>query len=107
MDAYWVEMALFLHLNFKHIPDEIPQIQARKIRDHIPARFSGRDDELKYAEEDLDEECAKLSDTEDVTTSLGTDESDEVVKREVATKKRRRGTSAVQTTIRLDGGTIE
>ncbi|CAN0217447.1 unnamed protein product, partial [Ectocarpus sp. 13 AM-2016] len=52
VDTYWVEMIMFLHANFKHIPDfkEIPVIESKNIRKALPARFTGVDAELAAAE---------------------------------------------------------
>ncbi|CAN0383549.1 unnamed protein product, partial [Hapterophycus canaliculatus] len=36
LDTHWVEMLLFLHANFDHIPVHIPPIPREKIRDHLP-----------------------------------------------------------------------
>ena len=56
MDTYWVEMIMFLHANYKHIPDlkNIPVIADEDIRKALPARFTGVDSDLAAAEAAFD-----------------------------------------------------
>ena len=56
MDTYWVEMIMFLHANYKHIPDfqNIPVIADEDIRKALPARFTGVDADLAAAEAAFD-----------------------------------------------------
>ncbi|CAN0289627.1 unnamed protein product, partial [Scytosiphon promiscuus] len=46
MDAYLVEMVMFLKANFEHIPayGKIPMIAAKDIHSCPPARFNGQDE---------------------------------------------------------------
>lgn len=55
-DAYWVEMVMFLKANFGCIPDnkDVPRIVTTDIRTCLPARFSGRDQDLLAAEDAID-----------------------------------------------------
>ncbi|CAM9278903.1 unnamed protein product, partial [Hapterophycus canaliculatus] len=41
IDTYWVEMVMFLYVNFEHIPalKAIPMIASKDIRSCLPARF--------------------------------------------------------------------
>ena len=43
IDTYWVEMVIFLYVNFEHIPalKDKPMIAAKDIRACLPARFTG------------------------------------------------------------------
>eukprot|EP00903_Cladosiphon_okamuranus_P013418 g12500.t2 len=56
VDTYWEEMIMFLHANFKHIPDfkHIPNIADEDIRKALPARFTRVDADLAAAEADFD-----------------------------------------------------
>ena len=56
IDIYWVEMMMFLYVNFEHIPalKGIPMIGAKDIRACLPARFTGEDDDLAAAEAAFD-----------------------------------------------------
>lgn len=56
MDTYWVEMVMFLKANFEHIPayGSIPKIAPKDIRSCLPARFTGRDEDLVAAEDVFD-----------------------------------------------------
>ena len=56
IDTYWVEMVMFLYVNFEHIPafKDIPMIAAKDIRACLPARFTGGDDDLAAAEAAFD-----------------------------------------------------
>lgn len=56
IDTYWVEMMMFLHVNYKNIPafKDIPMIAAKDIRACLPARFAGGDEDLAAAEAAFD-----------------------------------------------------
>lgn len=56
MDAYWVEMVMFLKANFAHIPKfgDIPSIASKDIGACLPARFKGEDPDLLAAEAAFD-----------------------------------------------------
>ena len=57
IDTYWVEMLMFIKINYKHIPalKDIPMIADKDIRKCLPARFTGaRDADLKAAEAAFD-----------------------------------------------------
>jgi len=57
IDTYWVEMLMFLKVNYKHIPalKDIPKIADKDIRRCLPARFNGdADADLKAAEAAFD-----------------------------------------------------
>ncbi|CAB1115492.1 unnamed protein product [Ectocarpus sp. CCAP 1310/34] len=56
MDTYWVEMVMFLHANFEHIPGfkDIPMIAAKDIHTCLPPRFNGGDADLAAAEAAFD-----------------------------------------------------
>ena len=43
VDTYWVEMLMFIKVNYKHIPalKDIPKIADKDIRKCLPARFTG------------------------------------------------------------------
>lgn len=64
MDAYWVEMLFFLHVNFDRIPHNIPSIARKDIRKFLPKHFSGKDRDLRAAENHIDpmEECGEEDD---------------------------------------------
>ena len=50
-DVAYVEMLLFLHVNFDSIQSlHIPAFQRDVIRELLPKRFTGRDAELEAAE---------------------------------------------------------
>ena len=56
MDAYWVEMVMFLKANFAYIPKlgNIPSIASKDISACLPARFKGGDPDLVAAEAAFD-----------------------------------------------------
>lgn len=56
IDTYWVEMVMFLHVNYEHVPalNDIPSIAAKDIGACLPARFTGGDDDLAAAEAAFD-----------------------------------------------------
>lgn len=56
IDTYWVEMVMFLHVNYKRIPafKDIPMIAAKDIRTCLPPRFNGGDADLAAAEAAFD-----------------------------------------------------
>ncbi|CAB1102250.1 unnamed protein product [Ectocarpus sp. CCAP 1310/34] len=56
MDTYWVEMVMFLHANFEHIPGfkDIPMIAAKDIHTCLPPRFNRGDADLAAAEAAFD-----------------------------------------------------
>ncbi|CAN0346715.1 unnamed protein product [Pylaiella littoralis] len=57
IDTYWVEMLMFLKVNYKHIPalKDTPMIADKDIRKCLPAKFTGaRDADLNAAEAALD-----------------------------------------------------
>ena len=57
IDTYWVEMLMFLKVNYKHIPalKDIPMTADKDVRKCLPARFTGaRDADLKAAEAAFD-----------------------------------------------------
>lgn len=60
MDAYSVDMMMFPHLNFDHIPHQTPQFPSKDIKKHIPANFTGRNADMKEAENAIDEERTQL-----------------------------------------------
>lgn len=57
MDAYWVKMVMFLHLNVECILDYMPQIPSKSIK-HISACFTER--HIHEAENAIDIEWAQL-----------------------------------------------
>lgn len=54
LDTYWVEMLMFLHLNFDIIPPYIPSIPSKEIRTFLPMWFNEADEELRAAENEID-----------------------------------------------------
>lgn len=56
IDTYWVEMVMFVHANFEHVPPfkDIPIIAEKDIRACLPARFNGGDADLAGAEAAFD-----------------------------------------------------
>jgi len=56
VEEYWLEMVMFLKGNYKYIPDykDIPNIDSKDIRKCLPAKFSGKNDDLLKAEMALD-----------------------------------------------------
>lgn len=53
-DAYYVEMVLFLNVNFDNIPRDVQVITRAAFKEHWPDRFTGQDRELEEAEAFLD-----------------------------------------------------
>ena len=51
MDGFYVEMMLFLHLNFSRIPQMVPMLHKAAAESRLPKRFTGRDPELLRAQE--------------------------------------------------------
>ena len=49
LDGMYAEMMLFLHLNFKEIPQQIPAIKAASLHEYFPARFTGANKEFEEA----------------------------------------------------------
>ena len=57
IDTYWVEMVMFLKVNYEHIPEpeDIFIVAAKDIRACLPERFTGKDTDLVAAEAVFDE----------------------------------------------------
>ena len=53
-DGYYVEMVLFLNVNFDKIPRDVQAITRSAIKEHWPKRFTSQDRELKEAEDFLE-----------------------------------------------------
>lgn len=54
LDGFYVEMLLFLHLNFDKIPVAVPAFTTASIPTFIPKRFTGADPELREANDFVD-----------------------------------------------------
>ncbi|CAN0267184.1 unnamed protein product [Ectocarpus sp. 4 AP-2014] len=56
VEEYWLEMVMFLKGNYQFIPEykDIPNIASKDIRKCLPAKFTGRNDDLLKAEMALD-----------------------------------------------------
>ena len=52
--VFYVEIMLFLHLNFTRIPQVVPMLKKTAAQLCLPKRFSGRDPELLQAHEYMD-----------------------------------------------------
>ena len=54
MEAFYVEMMLFLHVNLDKIPVVIPPLSKMGVQSCLPRRFTGRDPELLQVHDFID-----------------------------------------------------
>ena len=48
-DSMYIEMMLFLHLNFKQIPQQVPSVKSKTLNNLLPKRFTGSNEEFEKA----------------------------------------------------------
>lgn len=51
---------MFLHFNYEHFSEILPQIPSKDIRKQIPSRFTQRDADMKGADTAIDIQCVHL-----------------------------------------------
>ena len=82
LDGFYVEMLLFLHLNFSKIPVAVPALTTASISSFIPKRFTGADPELREANDfvdpvgagipmDVDDDADHLEEGEETPAVIG------------------------------------